>query len=124
MIKAVKTHVSSLAGKQRLYDVTLSRFCQMNQKAVDDEGHNWFGFESGYEKQKKLFFIGHHAPSVSEQAVAEHLRTAQQYLMQWQRVLSEPEGGIVAFTYQGVDFSVPTRGKAQSVPVTDWLGYL
>ena len=49
MIKAVKTHVSNLAGKQRLYDVTLSRFCQMNQKAVDDEGHNWFGFESGRE---------------------------------------------------------------------------
>ena len=124
MTKAVKTHVSNLSGEQRLYDVTLSRFWQMNQKAMDDEGHNWFGFESGYEKQKKLFFIGHHAPSVSEQAVAEHLRTAQQYLMQWQRVLSEPEGGIVPFTYQGVDFSVPTRGKAQSVPVTDWLDWV
>ncbi|RSD29697.1 immunity 49 family protein [Vibrio pectenicida] len=121
MRKALKSHVGNFKGKQRVYDATLKRFLKTNQKCLEDETKTRFGFETGYENQFKLFAIGHHLPSISQQEVTEHVLSAQQYLTLWQRTLTQPEGDVVPFTYQGVDFEVPARGKKQHIPSPDWL---
>ncbi|WP_237767900.1 Imm49 family immunity protein [Vibrio bivalvicida] len=121
MKKVLKTHVGNLKGHLRLYNATLNSFLGTNEFSMNNAGRDRFGFETGYEDQIKLFTIGNHLPSVSKQEVSDHLFTAQQYLMLWQRALIQPVGEIVPFTYQGVDFAIPASGKIQSIPSPEWL---
>lgn len=121
MKKPLKSHVGNLEGKLRVYNATLDSFLEVNQYSLENEDRDCFGFETGYEDQIKLFAIGNHLPSVSKQEVSDHLFTAQQYLMLWQRALIQPVGEVVPFTYQGVDFSIPASGRIQSIPSPEWL---
>ncbi|PAU37383.1 hypothetical protein CKF94_15985 [Vibrio coralliilyticus] len=121
MKKPLKSHVGNLEGKLRVYNATLDSFLEVNQYSLENEDRDCFGFETGYEDQIKLFAIGNHLPSVSKQEVSDHLVTAQQYLMLWQRALIQPVGDIIPFTYQGVDFAIPASGKMQSIPSPEWL---
>ncbi|AXN32860.1 hypothetical protein ADU60_13850 [Vibrio coralliilyticus] len=99
----------------------MDSFLEVNQYSLENEDRDCFGFETGYEDQIKLFAIGNHLPSVSKLEVSDHLFTAQQYLMLWQRTFVQPAGEIVPFTYQGVDFAIPASGKIQSIPSPEWL---
>ncbi|WP_333004853.1 Imm49 family immunity protein [Vibrio coralliilyticus] len=121
MKNKLKVHVRNLKGEERVYNATLKRLLKTNQSVLDDTDKSCFGFETGYSNLFKLFAIGHHLPSVSKLEVSDHLFTAQQYLMLWQRTFVQPAGEIVPFTYQGVDFAIPASGKIQSIPSPEWL---
>ncbi|MGD8109019.1 hypothetical protein [Vibrio sp. TRT 17S01] len=120
--KNIATHIANLSGEERLYKVTLSNYYKVNQYSLEDTTGEFYSFKSGFEKHFKLLCIGHHLPSVSRDAIYQHLQKAQEYALLRYRELTAPKDETIHYHYQGRDFYVQGKGKEVNViESTNWI---